>query len=319
MLRSFFVSLSKAGWAQQAITRWGFARRAAFRFVAGETLAEAVAVVRQLNGRGIRASLDHLGENTLRSEDALAATQSIEEAIAEIERTGVQANVSIKLSQIGLSLDPELCQRNLSEILARAGAASMFVRVDMEDSTLTESTLHAVRRAKHEGFNNVGVVIQAYLRRSEQDIRSLLQEGIRVRLCKGAYQEGPEVAFPRKADVDSNYDHLASILLEGEAVAGKPLVSADGRFPPIPAIATHDPKRIARARQLIESLQLPRHAVEFQMLYGIRRDLQEELAREGHAVRVYVPYGTHWYPYFMRRLGERPANIWFFLSNFFHK
>lgn len=319
MLRSFFVSLSKASWAQRLITGWGFARKAAFRFVAGETLAEAVLVVRQLNARGILSSLDQLGENTLNAVDANAATNSIIAAINEIERSQVQANVSIKLSQIGLSLDSDLCQKNLCNILEKAQASGIFVRVDMEDSTVTENTIDAVRRAKQTGFNNVGIVIQAYLRRSEDDIRCLLQDGIRVRLCKGAYQEPEKVAYPKKADVDAAYDRLAKMLLEGALAAGSPQASADGRFPPIPAIASHDPKRIKYARQLVDSLGLPKHAVEFQMLYGIRRDLQEELAASGYAVRVYVPFGTHWYPYFMRRLGERPANIWFFISNFLRK
>ncbi len=319
MLRSFFVSLSKASWAQRLITNWGFARRAAFRFVAGETLAEAVEVVRQLNSRGIRSTLDQLGENTIELADANAATVSIMASISEIERSQVQANVSIKLSQIGLSLDPELCQQNLRAILDRARAASMFIRVDMEDSTLTESTLQMVYRAKQSGYDNVGIVIQAYLKRSEEDIRNLLKEGLRVRLCKGAYQEGPEVAFPRKADVDANYDRLAKMLLAGAQAAGSMPASSDGRFPPLPAIASHDVKRIEYVRQLIETLGIPKQAVEFQMLYGIRRDLQEQLAAAGYGVRVYVPYGTHWYPYFMRRLGERPANIWFFVSNFFRK
>ena len=319
MLRSFFGSLSKASWAQRTITRWGFARRAAFRFVAGETSAEAVQVVRQLNGRGIRASLDHLGENTLKLEDARYAVNAILLILAEIDRAGVQANVSIKLSQIGLNLDVALCRENLVHILETARSCGIFVRVDMEDSTLTDRTLEIVRSVHLQGYDNVGIVIQSYLRRSENDIRGLLQDGIRVRLCKGAYQESQNVAFPKKADVDANYDRLTQILLEGAQAAGAVPASGEGRFPPIPAIATHDPGRIHFASQLMDRLGLPKNAVEFQMLYGIRRDLQEQLAASGYAVRVYVPYGTHWYPYFMRRLGERPANIWFFVSNFFRK
>ena len=319
MLRSFFVSLSKASWAQSTITRWGFARRAAFRFVAGETSAEAVQVVRQLNGRGICASLDHLGENTLNSEDARNAVDAILSIIKEIDRAGVQANISIKLSQIGLNLDAALCRENLVHILETARSCGIFVRVDMEDSTLTDRTLEVVRSVHQQGYDNVGIVIQAYLRRSENDIRSLLQAGIRVRLCKGAYQESPDMAFPKKADVDANYDRLAQLLLEGTQAACAVPASSDGRFPPIPAIATHDPRRIHFTSQLMDRLGLSKHAVEFQMLYGIRRDLQEQLAASGYAVRVYVPYGTHWYPYFMRRLGERPANIWFFVSNYFRK
>jgi len=319
MLRSFFVSLSKAGWAQRTITHWGFARRAAFRFVAGETSTEAIAAVRQLNAKGIRASLDALGENTLNQADASHAVDEIIAMIGKIELAGVQANVSLKLSQIGLGLDKARCQANLESILEKAGQAGLFIRVDMEDSSLTDATLDAVRLAHHHGFVNVGVVIQAYLRRSEADIRSLLQAQVRVRLCKGAYQEAAEIAFPQKADVDANYDRLCSLLLEGAKSGGAPQASPDGRTPPIPAIASHDPKRIQFARQKQMELGLPQGAVEFQMLYGIRRDLQDELAAAGHPVRVYVPYGTHWYPYFMRRLGERPANIWFFISNFFRK
>jgi proline dehydrogenase len=319
MLRSFFVSLSKAGWAQHMITNWSFARRAAFRFVAGETSAEAIAAVRQLNARGIRASLDHLGENTFSQADASHAVDEILAVIDEIEKAGVRANVSLKLSQIGLSLDKDRCQANLESILAKARQAGLFIRVDMEDSSLTDATLEAVRAAHDHGYDNVGVVIQAYLRRSEADIRSLMQAQVKVRLCKGAYQEPAEIAFPQKADVDAAYDHLCTLLLEGAQAAGAPQASPDGRTPPIPAIASHDPRRIQFARQKQQELGLPQQAVEYQMLYGIRRDLQEELAAAGYPVRVYVPYGTHWYPYFMRRLGERPANIWFFISNFFRK
>ncbi len=319
MFRSFFVSLSRASWAQQTITHWGFAWRAASRFVAGETIAEAIKAARQLNSSGIRVSLDHLGENTLNLDDAGRAAGEVIAILEEIDRAGIQANVSIKLSQIGLSLDEKVCQQNLEKVLAKAASLGIFVRVDMEDSTMTGRTIQAVRQAFLNGHTNVGVVIQAYLRRSENDIRELLQLPLKIRLCKGAYLEPPSVAFPKKADVDANYDRLCRMLLEGAQSAGSPRVSDDGRTPPLPAIATHDSRRIAFARGTIEQLGLARDAVEFQMLYGIHRELQAQLVASGFPVRVYVPYGTQWYPYLMRRMGERPANAWFFLSKFFQR
>ena len=319
MLRTFFVSLSHASWAQKTISNWGFARRSAARFIAGESISDAIQAVRQLNAAGINASLDHLGENTLDPAGAERATGEIISIIEEIDRAGVRANVSIKLSQIGLTLDEKVCQLNLAKILAKAASRGVFIRIDMEDSTTTALTVQAVRQAFTSGHENVGLVIQAYLRRSENDIRDLLQHPVRVRLCKGAYQEPAAIAYPQKADVDANYDRLCRMLIEGALAAGSLRASADGRTPPIPAIATHDPARIENARKLIDKLGIARDAVEFQMLYGIRRDLQSQLASSGYPVRVYVPYGTQWYPYFMRRLGERPANIWFFLSNYFKR
>ncbi len=319
MFRSIFVSLSRASWAQHTITHWGFAWRATSRFIAGETIADAIQAVRQLNSMGILASLDHLGENTLNLGDVDRATDEIISIIAEIDRAGIQSNVSIKLSQIGLMVDEELCQKNLEKILDKAKSLAIFVRVDMEDSTTTERAIQAVRQAFRHGFDNVGVVIQSYLRRSEKDVADLVAQPVRVRLVKGAYLEPASIAFPKKADVDANYDRLCRMLLEGAMAAGAPRASADGRTPPLAAIATHDPRRIAYAQQQIEKLGLPRDAVEFQMIYGIQRELQVKLAAAGYHMRVYVPYGTQWYPYFMRRLGERPANIWFFLSSYFKR
>ena len=317
MLRSFFVSLSRVSWAQRTITNWGVARRASARFVAGETVADAIQAVRALNSQGVRASLDHLGENTLNPADAQAATAEILAVLDEIENAGVQSNVSLKLSQIGLNLGEETCHANLLQILEKARSLGIFIRVDMEESTMTAKTIGMVFRMAQNGFSNVGIVIQAYLRRSERDIQELLSLPVRVRLCKGAYQEPPEVAFPSKSEVDANYDKLARLLIVGASAQHTPPASDDGRTPPFPAIATHDPRRIQFALQTIEELKLPKNAVEFQMLYGIRRDLQQKLVGLGFPVRVYVPYGTHWFPYFMRRLGERPANIWFFASNYF--
>lgn len=319
MLRAFFISLSKATWAQRLITNWGFAWRAASRFIAGETGGEAIEVIRQLNATGILATLDHLGENTASASEARKSTEEILQVLDQIHASGVRSNVSIKLSQIGLLLDEELCLQNLERILHKAQLTNNFIRIDMEDSSLTEKTLDALRWARSKGFFNVGIVIQSYLYRSAADVRTLVDEGICVRLVKGAYREPASVAFPLKQDVDKAFDQLTEMLLNGSRNGGLSIQQTDGRFPPLAAIASHDPKRIQYARDVQQRLGLPKDAVEFQMLYGIRRDLQQELVAAGYPVRVYVPYGTHWYPYFMRRLAERPANVWFFISNFFKR
>ena len=319
MLRAFFISLSKATWAQRWITRWGFAWRAASRFIAGENGEEAILAIRQLNESGILATLDHLGENTSSAAEARKSTDEILQVLDQIHISGVRSNVSIKLSQIGLLLDDELCQQNLARILQKAQLTNNFVRIDMEDSSLTAKTLDALRWARAHGFFNVGIVIQSYLHRSAADVRMLIEEGIRVRLVKGAYQEPASVAYPAKEDVDKAFDQLAELLLAGSLSHRVDSNPTDGRVPPLAAIASHDVKRIQFAREVQQKLGLPKEALEFQMLYGIRRDLQQELAAAGYPVRVYVPYGTHWYPYFMRRLAERPANVWFFISNFFKR
>jgi proline dehydrogenase len=227
--------------------------------------------------------------------------------------------VSVKLTQIGLALDPVLCSENLQLILDRARRLGNFVRVDMEDSTVTQVTIDIVCKMRELGYQNVGIVIQSYLYRSDKDISRLVAAGIPVRLCKGAYKEPASVAYPKKHDVDSAYDRLASALLDGALVLGSPAISSDGRTPPVPALATHDIHRIVYAKNYAGKIKLPKTSFEFQMLYGIRRDLQEQLATEGYPVRVYVPYGTQWYPYNMRRLAERPANVWFIVSNFFRR
>ena len=319
MLRAFFISLSKATWAQRWITRWGFAWRAASRFIAGENGDEAILAIKQLNESGILATLDHLGENTSSAAEARKSTDEILQVLDQIHISGVRSNVSIKLSQIGLLLDDELCQQNLARILQKAQLTNNFVRIDMEDSSLTAKTLDALRWARAHGFFNVGIVIQSYLYRSAADVRMLIEEGIRVRLVKGAYQEPASVAYPAKEDVDKAFDQLAELLLAGSLSSQMDSNRADGRVPPLAAIASHDVKRIQFTREVQQKLGLPKEALEFQMLYGIRRDLQQELAAAGYPVRVYVPYGTHWYPYFMRRLAERPANVWFFISNFFKR
>jgi len=319
MLRSLLIYLSKAVWAQRLVTGWKFAWRAASRFVAGSTLQEAIIVVKELNAKGINVTLDHLGESTTTRGEAIRATEEILKLLDQIEHADVRANVSVKLTQIGLALDEDLCAKNLERILVRARQYDNFVRIDMEDTPYTDKTIYLYRQMRAKGYQNTGVVIQSCLFRSEKDLRELLSDGTRIRLVKGAYKEPPELAFPKKADVDANFDLLAQMLIEFPLAVGSPALNADGRTPPIPAIATHDPKRIVFAKSYAGKVGLPKTALEFQMLYGIRRDLQDQCVREGYPVRIYVPYGTHWYPYFMRRLAERPANVWFFLSNFFRK
>lgn len=319
MLRSILIYLSKAAWAQNLVTHWGFAWRAASRFVPGTRLADAVGAVRQLNAKNINATLDHLGEHTSTPDEAQQAADEILATLDEIGRTGIRANVSIKLTQVGLGLDESVCAQNLERILLRARTNGIFIRVDMEDTPYTDQTLDLLYQMRGKGYENAGAVLQSYLYRSEEDARRLLGDQVAIRLVKGAYKEPEDKAFPKKADVDANFDLLAKIMLDAAMAAGCPKVSEDGRFPPMPAFGTHDDKRIAFAKQYAAKIGLPKEAMEFQMLYGIRRDLQDSLAAEGYPVRVYVPFGTHWYPYFVRRLAERPANIWFFISNYFRK
>ncbi len=321
MLRSFLIYLSKAAWAQKLVTGWSFAWWMASRFVAGETIAEAIRVVRELNAKGINATLDRLGEHTSTVEEANASADAIVSVLSDIDKAGVRANVSIKLTQIGMGLDEEICQQNLVRILEQARSHGNFIRVDIEDTPYTDVTIQIFKAMLERGFNTrqVGMAAQSYLYRAEADVKSLLEIGARFRLVKGAYKEPPDKAYPKKADTDANYDLLTKILIDAALKIEANTLSPDGRIPPIPAIASHDEKRIAFAKQYAEKVGLPKNAIEFQMLYGIRRDLQEQLVKEGYPVRVYVPFGTHWYPYFMRRLAERPANIWFFISNFFRR
>jgi proline dehydrogenase len=320
MLRSFLIYLSKAAWAQKLVTGWDFAWKAASRFVAGSTVEDAIRVVKTLNAKGINTTLDQLGEHTSNAEEANHAADGILEMFDEIQKANVRSNVSIKLTQIGMGMDDDVCRANLLRILERAKQYNNFVRIDIEDTPYTDKTIAFFHEMLEKGFTTktFGMAVQSYLYRAEADTRSLAEIGTTHRLVKGAYKEPPEVAFPKKADVDANYDTLASILIDA-SLAHKTVLSADGRTPPIPCMGTHDEKRIAFAKAYADKVGLPKNGVEFQMLYGIRRDLQEELAKEGYPVRVYVAFGTHWYPYFMRRLAERPANIWFMVSNYFRK
>ena len=317
MLRAILIYLSKAAWARRIVTHWGFASRAASRFVAGETLEAAIQTITALNAKGTQATLDHLGEHTNDDEKARQATEDIVKALDGIEAAGVRANVSIKLTQIGLALGEELCAQNLKRILLHAKALGNFVRIDMEDSPWVDQTLALYRQMCESGCENTGVVIQSYLYRSAEDVEKIVGAGGRIRLCKGAYKEPAQVAYPDKKDVDASYDRLAARMIDGALEAGAPRISPDGRIPPLVAIASHDPARLDFASEYAQKQGLPKDAIEFQMLHGIRRDLQEKMVELGYPVRVYVPYGTEWYPYFMRRLAERPANLWFFISNFF--
>lgn len=317
MFRSFFIYLSKAAWARKIVTHWRIMRRVATRFVAGNVLSDAIRVIQDLNQKGINASLDLLGENTTTPDEAKNIVREIIDVLQTIEKTGIRANVSVKLSQLGLNLNSSLCVENLTTILGIAKQLGNFIRIDMEDSTVTQKTLDLLYQMREKGFTNVGIVIQSYLYRSDQDIAHLVNNGIPVRLCKGAYNESSTVAYPKKRDVDIAYDRLTSALLRGALDHGAPQASADGKIPPLPCLATHDIRRIDFAKDTIHRIDLPKKSLEFQMLYGIRRDLQEQLAIEGYPVRVYVPYGTQWYPYYMRRLGERPANAWFIFTSYF--
>ncbi len=318
MMRSFLIYLSKADWACRIVTNWRLARQVSARFIAGERLEQAIEVVKQLNAMGINATLDHLGERTTNPENAAQATRQIIEMFDAIDESGVRSNVSIKLTQIGLALSEDLCADNLKKIVESAKRHNTFLRIDMEDSQWVDKTLNLYRFAREAcRCENVGVVIQSYLYRSEDDVRKLKNDAARIRLCKGAYKEPADIAYPKKADVDANFDRLASLLIESSIENGVPKLSSDGKIPPIPAIATHDERRIIFAKESAVQAGLPKEAIEFQMLYGIRRELQVKLVSEGYPVRVYVPYGTEWYPYFVRRLAERPANLWFFVSNLF--
>lgn len=320
MLRSILIYLSKAPWARSLVTNWTFAWRAASRFVAGEKLEDAIRAVKILNDKGINATLDHLGEHTTKPEEARRAAQEIIHILDAIAESGIRSNVSLKLTQIGLALDQELCVENLRSVLEVAKKHDNFVRIDMEDSPWVDVTLEIYHKMKFDyDLGNVGVVIQSYLYRSEQDIRQLNEDCTAVRLCKGAYKEPPEIAYPKKQDVDRSYDHLAEMLLDNALSIGCPRISDSGKIPPTPAIATHDERRVEHVIDYAHKINFPKDAMEFQMLYGIRRELQEQLIAKGYPVRVYVPYGTEWYPYYTRRLAERPANVWFFISNLFRK
>ena len=307
-LRSLLLYLSRAGWARQVVTKFPPAWAVASRFVAGESVDEAIHAVHPLNSKGMLATIDYLGESVTRAMEARAACDQILYLVERIHASGVDANVSLKLSQLGLKLDENLAIDNLRTILQQAQRHGLRVRVDMEEGALVDTTLDIYRRLRFgEGFTNVGVVIQSCLYRSDEDVRRLVEEGAWVRLVKGAYQESHTVAYAAKADTDAAFMRQTEALLSETARARGVYL----------AVATHDDAMIGATQRFARLHTIPPDAYEFQLLYGIRRDRQEQLVAQGHRVRIYVPYGTAWYPYFMRRLAERPANLWFFVSNFF--
>jgi proline dehydrogenase len=276
------------------------------RFVAGTTIEEALAAAQAINGIGMTVSLDNLGENVTNAAEARQSAQVYERLLQEIEQRKLQANVSVKLTHMGLDVDQTLARELVTGLVTKAGRSNPpnFVRVDMEGSAYTQRTLDFVHELHSRPGNAgvVGAVIQSYMRRSEQDVEKLLSAGIRIRLCKGAYKEPPEIAYQKKSEVDDNYVKLTKMLLKSGIYHG---------------IATHDPRMIEAAIAFARQEKIAPESFEFQMLHGIRRDLQQKLVREGWRMRVYIPFGTEWYPYLMRRLAERPANLLFLLKNVF--
>lgn len=313
LMRRFFLALSRSERSREAMVRFGPARQRVRRFVAGETLEEAIAVVQTLNKERLLATLDHLGENVASEAQARAATAEILDLLAAIKASNVQSGVSIKLTQLGLDFDPGLAAENVGRIVAHAAEAGCFVRIDMESFDYVQSTLDLFEelRGRYKVRlggavrPNVGVVVQSYLYRSDDDVARLVNLGASVRLVKGAYDEPPQVAYPDKADTDASFIRLMEQLFSDEA-------RANGVFP---AIATHDTQLIDWAKDHTRRRGIAPDHFEFQMLYGIRPGLQRQLVGEGYRVRAYVPYGEQWYPYSMRRLAERPANVLFLLRN----
>lgn len=301
MMRGLFLYLSDHQQLHRFVRSNALARKAASRFVAGETLDTASAAVRELNGKGIRATLDLLGESVTRPEEAGAATEDILRIFDRIAADRLDCNVSIKLTQLGLDLSPELVRENVRRLLDRAKQHGIFMRIDMESSAHTQRTLDVFEEMYAAyGRDLVGIVLQSYLYRSLKDAERYAEMGARVRVCKGAYREPADVAFQDKKDVDASFVRMMEVLL------------SRGHYP---ALATHDPALVAHAKRFTQAHGIAPDRFEFQTLYGITRDVQEQLVREGYRVRVYVPFGTHWYPYTMRRFAERPANIWFVVRN----
>jgi proline dehydrogenase len=300
-VRAFFLFLARLEGFKNFALKFKFFRDTASRFVAGETLDDAIRVVRQANQQQMLGTLDLLGENTLTREDASNACREVIGALDRIRAENIDCNISVKLTQLGLALGQDLAFQNLMQIAKHARDKGSFVRVDMEDSPYTQSTLDIAERA-HAELGNVGTAIQSCLYRSEQDTIRMMERHIRIRLVKGAYLEPESVAFRKKKDTDANFVKLMKMLLSSDVYN---------------AIATHDESIILATKEFARSQNISKDRFEFQMLYGVRRELQLRLAQEGYHVRVYIPYGRRWYPYFMRRLAERPANVAFIMRNFF--
>ncbi len=299
LVRNFIFWLSTKKGFTDAVARWGMRYGFARRFVAGESLAEALAASAELGRTGCRVSLNHLGENVRSQEEAERARDSYVNMVRQLEAAKLDGNISIKLTQLGLDLDPKLCESLAAEIAAAAASLRRTIEIDMEGAAYTGATLdifEAIRRR----YDNVGLAIQAYLYRAGKDLERLAPLRPKIRLVKGAYREPRHLAFQKKSDVDAHYRRLLDVLL-------------DGRF--FPAIATHDPALLDYAQGLLRERGFGADQYEFQMIYGVRRDLQQQLRDAGHPLRIYVPFGTEWCPYFMRRLSERPANCWFVLRS----
>lgn len=303
VMKSTLLFLSRQEKLKNFVLGFEFAQKVSRRFVSGETQEQAIQAVEDLNQKGFLATLDRLGENVTSRDEALKAANDYLLLLDKISQNGVDSNVSCKLTQMGLDLDFDFCISNVKRIVQRAKQYGNFVRIDMEDSPRTEKTLQ-VCFALHKEYSNTGAVIQSYLYRSEEDVKKLLEQKIRIRLCKGAYKEPKTVAFQKKKEVDDNFVKLMKMLLKSGVYHG---------------IATHDDKMIQATIDFAEKENILKESYEFQFLYGIRRELQEELIKKGYNVRIYVPYGDQWYPYFMRRMAERPANLFFVAKNFFRR
>jgi proline dehydrogenase len=301
--RSALIWLSRHEGLKDFATRFSVFKKLTTRFVAGENIDEAVKFIKEINSEACSATFDHLNESVGSASEAEKEVSEYLDILAKIDDSHINSNVSIKLTQFGLGLDAEVAYKNARRVVEEAHRRGNFVRVDMEDSNVTQVTIDIFKRLRAEfGLDDVGIVLQSYLRRTYSDAQELVKLPARIRICKGAYNEPPDVAFPDKKDVDDNYVRVMQLLLSSGTYHG---------------IATHDPKMIDATLNFANREDIAKDKFEFQMLYGIRRDLQRQLARDGYNMRVYVPYGKHWYPYFMRRLAERPANIWFVMKNLF--
>ena len=304
MLRAVFIALSESRWLRAVAERSRFGQRTSARFVAGTEVADVVRAAAAVNQSGAGVSIDNLGENVTNADEARASAQRYHHLLDEIAAHKLNANISVKLTHMGLDVDENMAYEIVRGLVAKAASMSPknFVRVDMEGSAHTQRTLDFVHELHRVPGNegSVGAVIQSYMRRAEADIEKLLSERIRIRLCKGAYKEPAEVAFQKKSEVDASYVKLMKILMKSGVYHG---------------LATHDEAIIREAKAFATRENIPRNAFEFQMLHGIRRDLQQGLVKDGWGVRVYIPFGTEWYPYFMRRLAERPANVLFIAKN----
>jgi proline dehydrogenase len=304
--KAIFYGLSRSAVLKRLASKYGMAREDSFarRFIAGETVEEAIQAARAIQSRGMLLTLDYLGESVRTMDEATAATREYARLIDVLVASGVERNISLKLTQLGVDIDRATCVDNLRRILEPAQRHGFFVRIDMENSPYTDVTLEVFETLWQQQYRNIGVALQSYLRRTEQDVRRMNELGARVRLVKGAYKEPPAVAFQQKAEVDANYLALMRLLLDG------------GTYP---AIATHDEAMLAATQRYASERGITSDRYEFQMLFGIRRDLQASLVAAGYRMRIYVPFGRQWFPYFMRRLGERPANIGFVIRGILHE